>query len=495
MKKVFFGVGLIAIIAKISGFARELALSYFFGASAITDAYIIALTIPTVIFNFVGVGFNSGYIPIYSMIKKRSGQDEAIKFTTNFLNLLLVICTGIYIIGMIFTPNIIKIFASGFTDETLKLTTNFTRICFVGVYIVVMVSIFSAFLQANNSFYVVAFLSVPMNIIYIIGTYVAYKKGIKYLPIFSILAISIQLLFLYFPMKKNKYKYSFYLKIQDNNIKRILYLSIPAIIGGSLEQINYLIDRTIASRVMVGGISILNYASRLNIAIIGILLSAVISVLFPKISLLVSERKIDELKIYVRKTVSLIIIFCLPFSLWIMVFSKEIITVVFGRGLFDKNMIETTSKCLFYYTSGFIFMLLREVITKIYYSFKDTKTPVINSGIGIILNIVLNIVLPIYMGISGIAFATSIALVLTTILLVYKLKKKYGDFYIKRILFTFFKVLITSILMTIATYFFKQFLINYSIIIQIIVPSIIIGILYLIFIFFSFNEVSEILKK
>jgi len=63
---------------------------------------------------------------------------------------------------------------------------------------------------------------------------------------------------------------------------------------------------------MVGGISILNYASRLNIAIIGILLSTVISVLFPKISLLVSERKIDELKIYVRKTVSLIIIFCLP---------------------------------------------------------------------------------------------------------------------------------------------------------------------------------------
>ena len=90
MRKVFFGIGLIAIIAKISGFARELVLSYFFGASAITDAYIIALTIPTVIFNFVGVGFNSGYIPIYSMIKKRYGQEEAIKFTTNFLNLLFL---------------------------------------------------------------------------------------------------------------------------------------------------------------------------------------------------------------------------------------------------------------------------------------------------------------------------------------------------------------------------------------------------------------------
>lgn len=495
MKKVFFGIGLIAIIAKISGFARELVLSYFFGASAITDAYIIALTIPTVIFNFVGVGFNSGYIPIYSMIKKRYGQEEAIKFTTNFLNLLLVVCTVIYLFGMFFTAEIVKLFASGFSIETLEMATNFTRICFVGIYIVVIISIFSAFLQANGSYYVVAFLSVPMNLVYIIGTYIAYKKGIEYLPIFSVLAISIQLVLLYFPLKTNNYRYRFYLKINDNNIKRILYLSVPAIIGGSLEQINYLIDKTIASRVMVGGISILNYASRLNIAIIGILLSTVISILFPKISLLVSERKINELKLYIKKTVNLVIIFCLPLSLWIMVYSKEIIAVVFGRGKFDENMIYITSKCLFYYTSGFIFMVLREIVTKIYYSFKDTKTPVINSGIGIILNIVLNIVLSIYMGISGIAFATSISLVVTTILLTYKLKKKYGDFYIQEIIFTFLKVFVISIILVSLIYLIKQFLIEFNIFVQIIVPSVVVGILYLSSIFFYFSEIKEIVKK
>ena len=334
-----------------------------------------------------------------------------------------------------------------------------------------------------------------MNLVYIIGTYIAYKKGIEYLPIFSVLAISIQLVLLYFPLKANNYRYRFYLKINDNNIKRILYLSVPAIIGGSLEQINYLIDKTIASRVMIGGISILNYASRLNIAIIGILLSTVISILFPKISLLVSERKINELKLYIKKTVNLVIIFCLPLSLWIMVYSKEIISIVFGRGKFDENMIYITSKCLFYYTSGFIFMVLREIVTKIYYSFKDTKTPVINSGIGIILNIILNIVLSIYMGISGIAFATSISLVVTTILLTYKLKKKYGDFYIQEIIFTFLKVFVISIILISLIYLIKHFLIEFNIFVQIIVPSIVVGILYLISIFFYFSEIKEIVKK
>ena len=178
-----------------------------------------------------------------------------------------------------------------------------------------------------------------------------------------------------------------------------------------------------------------------------------------------------------------------------MVYSKEIIAIVFGRGKFDENMIYITSKCLFYYTSGFIFMVLREIVTKIYYSFKDTKTPVINSGIGIILNIVLNIVLSIYMGISGIAFATSISLVVTTILLTYKLKKKYGDFYIQEIIFTFLKVFVISIILVSLIYLIKQFLIEFNIFVQIIVPSIVVGILYLISIFFYFSEIREIVKK
>jgi len=78
MKKIIIIVVIFNLISKVLAFFRELSLAYFFGASEVTDAYLISLTIPTVIFNFVGIGFNSGYIPIYSMIKKRSGQDEAI---------------------------------------------------------------------------------------------------------------------------------------------------------------------------------------------------------------------------------------------------------------------------------------------------------------------------------------------------------------------------------------------------------------------------------
>ena len=75
------------------------------------------------------------------------------------------------------------------------------------------------------------------------------------------------------------------------------------------------------------------------------------------------------------------------------------------------------------------------------YSMQDTKTPMINAAIGMALNIILNITLSKYIGISGLALATSIAAVFTTILLFISLRKKIGPFGMKKIAISFLKIL------------------------------------------------------
>jgi len=49
MKKTALLVMIITILSKILGFGREMVLSYVYGASAITDAYLISQTIPGVV--------------------------------------------------------------------------------------------------------------------------------------------------------------------------------------------------------------------------------------------------------------------------------------------------------------------------------------------------------------------------------------------------------------------------------------------------------------
>ena len=142
---------IVTILSKILGFGREMVLSYVYGASAISDAYLISQTIPAVIFSFVSVGIATGYIPLYSRILSEHGKIEANRYTNNLINALLLLASAIVFIVLLFTQPIVKTFASGFTGETFQLAVSFTRISVFGVYFSAITIIFASFLQIQKT--------------------------------------------------------------------------------------------------------------------------------------------------------------------------------------------------------------------------------------------------------------------------------------------------------------------------------------------------------
>src|SRR3954453_18739530 len=100
MKKTVIILMLVTIISKFLGFGRDIILSYFYGASNISDIYIVSLTIPTILFAVIGKGIAAGFIPLYTRIESKEGTEKANQFTNNVVNLVLFICTVIFILGM-----------------------------------------------------------------------------------------------------------------------------------------------------------------------------------------------------------------------------------------------------------------------------------------------------------------------------------------------------------------------------------------------------------
>ena len=68
-----------------------------------------------------------------------------------------------------------------------------------------------------------------------------------------------------------------------------------------------------------------------------------------------------------------------------------------------------TGGALFYYSIGMIAFGLRYILSRAFYALQDTKTPMINATIAVIINRVLNFILSKCLGIGGLALATSIA--------------------------------------------------------------------------------------
>ena len=197
----------------------------------------------------------------------------------------------------------------------------------------------------------------------------------------------------------------------------------------------------------VGGISALNYASRLNEFVQGIFVLSIITVMYPMISKMVAENNMNGLKKSVSEAISGINILVVPAMVGSMIFAKPVVMLLFGRGKFDAEAITMTSAALFFYSLGMIGVGLREVLSRAFYSMQDTRTPAVNAAIAVVINIILNIILSKFMGIGGLALATSMSAIICMVLLLISLRMKIGPFGIKEITISFVKILCASLLM------------------------------------------------
>ncbi len=495
MKKTALALMVISILSKFVGFIREITLAYFYGASTVSDAYLIALTIPSVIFAFVGTGVATTYIPLYSSIVQEKGVSRADRFTNNLLSFNFLFCTFIVLIGLIFTVPLVKLFAVGFSGETLKLAVFFTRITLFGIYFSAVIYIFSGYLQIKHNYLIPAAIGFPFNFIIIIAMAMSAKHSLPVLALGSVWATASQLLLLIPFIQKKGFRYQWVLDKNDEYLKKLLYLSLPIIISTSVNQINVLVDRTLASQIVEGGISALNYANRLNLFVHGIFVASIATVMYPAIAKMAAEQNISGLKKVLAEAISGINLLIVPATVGAMIFAEPIVRFLFGRGVFDEQAITLTAVALFFYALGMAGLGLRTVLSQAFYSLQDTKTPMLNATIAVVLNIILNIILSRYLGIGGLALATSISALFCTLLLFISLRKKIGHFGLRQITLSLLKIVLASLVMGLVAswsygIFLRQGSANFALMAAIAIG---VGVYFSLIYFLKIKEVQEIL--
>lgn len=453
---------IITIISKISGLLRDLFLTYFFGVSAISDAYIISLTIPNIIFGFIGAGLAASYIPMLTSVEHKEGNSKADEFTSNLTNIMLVLIFIVFVLCQMNVESIIRFIGLGFNDDTMKMAITLTRYSLIGIFTTFLISIFSGYLQVKGNYIVPSLIGLPMNIIVIASIALSSKGNINILGFGTAIAFVSQFLLLLPFIIRKQFKHSKIIDIRDGNIKAMLITAVPVIIGTSVNRINVLVDRMIATKVTVGGVSALNYADELNSFVQAIFVISIATAMYPMISKMVAEDNIQGLKNSLKRVIGSVNIIVVPITIGTLLYNNEIVNLVFGRGAFDITAIDLTAQALFYYAFGMLGFGLRGILIRVFYSIKDTKTPVINASIGVLINIILNVILSKFLGIGGLALATSIAATFTTVLMIVSLRKKIGPFGLSQLLVSFLKVLLASILMGVISkysyFFISQFL-------------------------------------
>lgn len=456
--KATIGLMMITMLSKVLGFIRETILVAIHGPGLIADAYITSMNIPNVIFATIGTALATTFIPLFFEVREDKGEKAALNFSSNVFNIVIVLSIILSIIGFVFAEPITKIFAINFYGEKLILATKFTRIMIFGMVFIGLSNIMTCWLQINGNFIIPGMTGIPYNTIIIISILLSSNGNLNIMAIGTLVATVSYFIFQYPFAYKNKFRYKPHISLNDAYIKKMIYLIIPVFIGVGVNQLNTVVDRSLASTLGDGVITILNSANRLNSFVLGLFISTIVSVIYPMLSKLSSKGNDDEFKDTIRKSLNIILILIIPISIGAIVLAEPVVRIVFERGKFDFNATILTASALRGYSIGMIGSSLREILNRVFYSLKDTKTPMINGALSMAINIVLNIIFIKLWGHIGLALATSTSVIICTILMLVSLKNKVGYFGQDKILKTLIKSFVSAIIMGIMTHFVYEYL-------------------------------------
>ena len=446
-------IAMATLFSKALGFIREMLIASKFGSGYETDTYFVSMTATVIVMSTIGAALKTTLIPIFSEIEETKGKKHKLKYMNNVLNVIFLITLILSVVGYFASPLIIKILAKGFTGKQFDLAVKMNRIGMPIMIFMGFTFVFSGFLESSEKFGPSAISGIPFNIVYIIFLFtLANKFGIKGLMVTSVIAASTQFLIQVPAAKRLGFKYSMEFDIGDPYLNKALLLTGPVLLGSAVQQINVVIDRTLASSLRTGSISALNYASKVNDLIITVFVMAITTVIFPMLSKAFNRDDLRQGKELMTEGINMILIITVPATIGMIVLGNPAVKLIFERGAFDKAATAMTAQALIFYSLGLVGSSLRLMLNKVYYSLQDTRTPMINGAVAVGINIVLNLILVRYMAHSGLALATSISATVTTILLFLNLRKKIGKFGMKRYLVCFTKTLAASIVMGLVVY-------------------------------------------
>ncbi len=416
----------ITFLSKFVGYAREVFVANYFGATAQTDAFLIAMLVPAMILGLIAGGLQVVIIPIYTERKKQDPAQARI-FVNQVFFITVLFLSIISVIMFIFPTFFIKAVAYGFKGDRLSLAVYFMRFLIIFGFFNVLVGFFTGLYQAEKQFLYPATLGlignsfIPLSLFLLHSPLGINSWTVGELAFSSFLCFG---LFLVLLLRRN-----FFRALQLNSIdwpavRHFGALLLPIIVTSGIGVINQIVDKTVASSLAAGSIAVLNFAQKVYLIPLGLFAVPLAIAVYPTFSSLATEKNYKGYAETFKQSISFMIYLMIPISVIFIALSQPIVRILFQHGAFTSADTVVTAFAVSMYSLGLFTMAANDILRRSFFSFQDTKTPLYLGIIIVAINIIGNLTLSRILGTGGIALATAIAATTGLFLYAYALRKK-----------------------------------------------------------------------
>jgi len=419
-------------VAKVVFFAKELVVAWRFGTLDLLDAFLIAYVVPSFAINLVAGSINGALIPTYVQVREQEGHSSANNLYVSIMTLgilFLAICTGLIVLS---APYYLKILASGFDDDKLKLTLNLLYVISPVIVLSGVTTMRSAVLNAGEKFAVPALLPVVTPLL----TIAFIVLGGNVLNIYA-LALGIvigQLMesfLLGLALKRRGVKNSLGWHGMDTNLQQVIQQFLPMVAGASLMGSTQLVDQAFAASLPAGNVAVLGYGNKIISFPLQIAAMAIGTSVLPYFSSMLAKNDWQAASKLLNRYLKLIFLLAVPVTSLFVVFPEPLVRLLLQRGAFTAADTKIVADVQALGALQIPFYLGGILVVRFLSALKANHIIMWVAGLNIVVNFITDYIFMETFGVVGISFSTSVVYILSFICLLFMLRyviRKRGDY-------------------------------------------------------------------
>ena len=450
------------LASRVLGLVRDVVFAHVFGSGGATDAFFLAFKIPNFLRRLFAEGaFSQAFVPVLAEYKEKGGIEAVRGLLGPVIYWLGFRLTLVTIVVIALAPYVALVFAVGYwwNGETAKLTQtgDMLRIIFPYLFLISFTALCGSVLNTFGKFAVPAITPVLLNLTLIFFALVV--SPLMSQPIYAlvwgvivagVLQFSFQLPFL------AREKLLVLPRREPNNegVRKIAKLMLPALFGVSVSQINLALDVMLATLLADGSVGWLYYSDRLSELPLGLIGIAIATVVLPSLSKDHSADNPERFNQTLDWAIRVVCLLGVPAGLALLILAEPLIITIFFHGEMTEHDVLMSAQSLRAYAVGLLAFMLVKILAPGFFARQNTRKPVEIAIKAMVANMVFNLCLVFWLAHVGLALATSLSAWLNAILLFFTLRKEIGLNLERATVWLLVKILLAAALMGVALWWF-----------------------------------------
>ena len=424
------------LTSRLLGLVRDQVLAAAFTRAA-TDVFFVAFVIPNVLRQLLAEGATqNGVLPVLAKTRENEG-DEALRDLYRALRgASLVILGLVTVLGIVFAPQLVDLFASGYRQhgEQYERTVHLTRWVFPYIFFMGTAALGVAALNTYKRFVVTSFAPALLNVSFIgfallLPGWLGARGHDRILAMAAgaLVGGALQVVAQWPSLKAVGLLQMPRLNLSHPGVREVFRRMAPVLFGTGIYFIDVFLARRFLSELEVGSQSYFAWALRLCDFPQGILIMALQTASLPSLAALAARGDNAELSKTFAYGMRLALFVGIAATALVVALSEPLVVAVFQRGEFDATASRETAQAFIAQGMAIWVVACVRQLVAVYYAMGDTRTPVIVAGIDLTVFVALALSLRGPFGHVGVSLAVSGAALVQMCLLWVLLRRRLDD--------------------------------------------------------------------